>query len=249
MPAMIPEKIGKYQICLTCLLMVMAATSAWAQSDENELSLGDVARSLRKSKAAATTPNVIDNENLSRVMEEVETHKKNGSMVYSFDRLGKTFQVASPDVTCSLSFSAPATSLLSSPYAPQEVPQKELAKLDGPAVIDGSALQLSVYNGSTWNIKEITVGITLVRDSDNRAATRLQARIIAAAETTPLTQEKRSDVTVLYHLKGAAAPGMTTVFHENLASAPGPGQDWHWAIVEAKGVPPQPRAVPSTSAQ
>jgi hypothetical protein len=249
MPAMIPKKICRYQICLACLLMVMVATSGWAQSDENQPSLGDVARSLRKSKAAATTQNVIDNDNLPRVMEEVENHKKSGSMVYSFDRLGKTFQVASPDVTCSLSFSAPATSLLSSPYAPQEVPQKELAKLDGPAVIDGSALQVSVYNGSTWNIKEITVGITLGRELDKKTATRPQARILAAAETTPLTQEKRSDVTVLYHLKGSAVPGMTTVFHENLASAPAPGQDWHWAIVEAKGVPPEPPAMPSTSAQ
>src|SRR5690348_3221043 len=123
MPAMIRKKICTYPICVTCLLMVMAPTRGRAQSDENEPSLGDVARSLRKSKAAVTTQNVIDNENLPRVMEEVENHKNSGSMVYSFDRWGKTFRVSSPDVTCSLSFSAPATSLLSSPYAPQQVPQ------------------------------------------------------------------------------------------------------------------------------
>jgi hypothetical protein len=238
--------IGKPHICFTALLIVFTAASCWPQSDDNEPSLGDLARSLRKSKAAPTTQNVIDNENLPRVMEEVENHKKSG-MVYSFDRLGKTFQVSSPDVTCSLSFTSPATSLLSNPYAPQEVPQKELAKLDGPAVIDGSALQVSVYNGSAWNIKEITVGITLVRDSEKNTAGRLQARVIPAAETTPLTQEKRSDVTFLYHLKGSAAPGTTTVFHENLANTPGPGQDWHWAIVQAKGVPPQRPTGPSPS--
>jgi hypothetical protein len=236
----------KHRTCLAALLILLAAASVFAQSDDNEPSLGDLARSLRKSKAAATTQNVIDNENLPRVMEEVESHKQKGSMVYSFDRLGKSFQVSSPDVTCSLSFTAPATSLLSSPYAPQEVPQKELAKLDGPAAIDGSALLVSVYNGSTWNIKEITVGITLVRESESKTAGHRQARVIPAAETTPLTQQKRSDATFLYHLKGSAAPGTTTVFQENLANAPSPGQDWHWAIVQAKGVPPERPIAPSS---
>jgi hypothetical protein len=233
---------------IALLLFLTATATAWSQSDETEPSLGDLARSLRKSKGASTTQNVIDNENLPRVMEEVESHKQKGSMVYSFDRLGKTFQVSSPDVTCSLSFTSPATSLLSNPYAPQEVPEKELAKLDGPAVIDGSALQVSVYNGSTWNIKEITVGITLVRDTENKAANHLQARLIPASETTAITQEKRSDATFLYHLKGSAAPGTTTVFQESITNVPAPGQDWHWAIVQAKGVPPERRSLPPTAA-
>ena len=66
-------------------------------------------------------------------------------------------------MTCDLSFSASATALLSDPYAPQELPEAELAKLDGPATISGDTLQLSVHNGTNWNIKEITVGLTILR--------------------------------------------------------------------------------------
>ena len=55
--------------------------------------------------------------------------------------------------------------------------------------------------------------------------------------------EKRSDLTLLLHLKGSTAPFATTVYREKLdASLLGvnldEGQEWHWAIVEAKGIPP-----------
>ena len=140
-----------------------------AQSDGGEPSLGDLARQYRKGKAAIEHA-VIDNDNLHQVMDEVQTRKLNGSLLFSIDGAGKKFQVSSPDVTCDLSFSGSATSLLSDAYAPQDLPESELAKLDGPATISGDTLQVSVHNGTTWNIREITVGVTILRGSEANTA-------------------------------------------------------------------------------
>jgi hypothetical protein len=227
------------------LLGVVLPACAAAQSDSGETSLGDLARQYRKGKAALEHA-VIDNDNLHQMMDEVQTRKLEGKLLFSIDGAGKKFQVSSPDVTCDLSFSASATSLLSDPYAPQDLPASELAKLDGPATISGDTLQVSVHNGTTWNIKEITVGVTLLRGSEANAA-RGSARLIPAAETTTLLSEKQPDSTVLYHLKGSAAPSSTTVFHENLGTKLGQDQEWHWAIVQAKGVP-QPAQSAQTTA-
>jgi len=182
-------------------------------------------------------------------MDQVEAHRQAGSLMFSFDNAGKTFHVSSPDVTCSLSFNSNATSLLSTPFISQELPESELGKLDGPASIEGDTLQLSVYNGTAWNVKEITVGLTILRRSERQTAQYGSARLITAAEITPAAAqpEKHSDVTILYHLKGAAAPFKTTVFKETLGATLGPDQDWHWAIVQAKGVPPALKDPPPTT--
>ena len=228
------------------LLGVLLPAQGVAQSDDPEPSLGDVARSLRKGKAAPEHA-VIDNENLHQVMDEVQKRKLNGSLLFSFDNAAKKFQVSSPDVTCDLSFSAAATSLLSDPYAPQDLPAAELAKLDGPATISGDTLQIAVHNGTSWNIKEITVGLTIVRDSDANTARREaigSGRLIPAAETTTLLSEKHPDITVLYHIKGSAAPSTTTVFREALGAAPSQDREWHWAIVQAKGISPEKQQKP-----
>jgi len=58
-----------------------------------------------------------------------------------------------------------------------------------------------------------------------------------------LTQ-KRPDQTVIYHLRGSAAPQTTTVFTAELTNELDPEQEWHWAIVGAKGTPVDP---PTTS--
>jgi hypothetical protein len=228
------------------LLGVLLPAQGVAQSDDPEPSLGDVARSLRKGKAAPEHA-VIDNENLHQVMDEVQKRKLNGSLLFSFDDAAKKFQVSSPDVTCDLSFSAAATSLLSDPYAPQDLPAAELAKLDGPATISGDTLQIAVHNGTSWNIKEITVGLTIVRDSDANTAhgeAIASGRLIPAAETTTLLSEKHPDITVLYHIKGSAAPSTTTVFRETLGATPSQDREWHWAIVQAKGISPEKQQKP-----
>jgi hypothetical protein len=232
--------IRKFCLPLTVILLgVLLPLRGVAQSDGGEQSLGDLARSMRKGKPVAEHA-VIDNDNLHQVMDEVQNRKLNGSLLFSLDGIAKKFQVSSPDVTCDLSFSASATSLLSDAYAPQDLPEGELAKLDGPASISGDTLQIAVHNGTSWSVKEITVGLTILRSSEvNRA------RLIPAAETTNLLPEKHPDVTVLYHLKGSAPPSTTTVFHETLGTALGRDQEWHWAIVQAKGLPPQQKPIAS----
>src|SRR6476620_9365312 len=133
-----------------------------AQSDDNDISLGDLARSYRKSQGPAAHT-LIDNDNLLQVMDEVQARKLAGGLLFSFDGSGKSFQVSSPDGTCSLSFSAQATSLVSAPFAARDLPGTELGKLEGPAIIDGDRLQVSVHNGSAWELREITVALTILR--------------------------------------------------------------------------------------
>ncbi len=66
-----------------------------------------------------------------------------------------------------------------------------------------------------------------------------RARVIPAAEgLAPVTVERRSDVTLLYHLKAEAKPFSTTAFHEDIGITPGADEDWRWSIVEAKGIRP-----------
>lgn len=229
--------------------LLILTLPAWAQdNDPNNVSLGDLARSLRQQKEEAKQiplQPVIDNDNLSAVMDDVASHRPPHSLTFSFDGLGKKFQVSSsPDVTCSLSFNANATALLSDPYASRDLPAEDLAKLDGPATINGDALEIAVHNGSGWSLKEITVGLTILRHGDAEEAYLGPARMITAAATAlpgsaPVPEEKRSDVTVLYHMKGAAAPDSTTVFRETLSAPPTRDQEWHWAIVQAKGYPPR----------
>jgi hypothetical protein len=244
------KKFMTRKFCLSLIVILsglLLPVCGRAQSDSAEPSLGDLARSLRKGKPAPEHA-VIDNDNLHKVMDEVQNLKLKGSLLFKIDPDGKKFQVSSPDVTCDLSFSGSATSLLTDAYAPQELPEGELAKLDGPATISGDTLQVSVHNGTTWNIKEITVGLTILRDAGSDAARSGAGRLIPASETTTLLSEKQPDVTVLYHLKGSAAPASTTMFHETLSSAPSHDQEWHWAIVEAKGVA-APKEKPVVSGQ
>lgn len=214
-----------------------------AQEDSNDTPLGDVARSLRQKKAAPE--GVIDNDNLPKVMESAESRRASGSSpIFSLDPGGKTFRVSSPDVMCSLSFTAKTSALLSDPIMLDELPRDELAKLNGPATIDGDSLQVSVHNGSAWELREVVIGLTILRRPDpGETAFYGRARIVpavagAAAQQTPESAQKQPDVTLLLRVKGSAAPSTTAVFRTSLNFALFPDQEWHWAIVKAKGVPP-----------
>ena len=224
------------------LLGLLLPLAVAAQSDDG-VSLGDLARSLRKSKEAVAQT-VIDNDNLTQVMDEVATERLKGSLTFSLDASGKNFQISSPDVTCSLSFSDKAAVLLVDPYVPLDLPQSELMKLDGPATIDGNTLQVSVYNGTDWNLREITVGLTIVRvaEAETENATFGPASLLVPPGANAPPAEKHSDQTLLFHLKGSAAPLATTVFRGMLSAALTPDEEWHWAIVQAKGIPPSPLA-------
>ena len=219
------------------------ALSAWAQ-DSDSVPLGDLARSFRKTPV--NVQKVIDNDNMTQVLDDAELHRRSGaSLTFSVDPASSQFRVTAPDVTCSLSFSSKATSLITDPLSLQELPAAELAKLDGPAVIDGDAMQITLSNGSQWSVHELTISLTMVRYSDPsvNAAYFGSARLLPAvageaSQAAPV--EKRRDVTVLYKVHRDLLPSATAVLRTSLTAPPGPGQEWHWAIVRAKGSAPPP---------
>jgi hypothetical protein len=133
---------------------------------------------------------------------------------------------------------------------PQSLPPTEIVKLEGPAIIAGEALQVSVHNGSAWDLREITVGLTVVRRENAEESGAL--KVIPAAINSTIIAEKHPDVTVLYHMKGSAAPSSITVFEAPLNITLAPDQEWHWAIVQAKGIPPaetpEPVVIPTIQA-
>ena len=223
---------------------------AAAQSD-GAVSLGDLARSLRQSKAPKEPEpaKIIDNDNLAQVIKQVESLRMSGKTMFSFDSGAKQFQMSSPDGTCSLSFNANTTALLSSPFISQDLPASELTKLDGPANIQGDTLEVAVYNATSWDLREITVGLTIVKRADTDAAYYRAAKLLPAVAEDPDPGEKFPDSTLLLHLKASGAPLATTVFRKKLDANLNPDQEWHWAIVEAKGIPPSsaPTPVPTGS--
>jgi hypothetical protein len=195
------------------VLLICVATTAFPQE---EMPLGDLARSMRRSKAQPSHT-VIDNDNMSQVMQEVESRKLKGALAFSIDESGKNLQMTSPDVTCSLSFSAKATPLITDNIIAQELPLSELIKLDGPAAIDGDTLQLQVYNGSDWNVREITVGVTIVRHSNATTAPSATAMPATAAMTTGAIT-----TTGMTTNAGTTGPKLITAAAETHPQAPEP---------------------------
>jgi hypothetical protein len=233
-------------LCLTAL-----AGFANAQDDPNDTPLGDVARNLRKKPAPPEI--VIDNDNFSKVVEEAESHRSAGTtMTFTLDPGAKNFRVSTPDASCTLSFTAKTSALLADPIMLDELPKEELAKLDGPATIDGDSLQLSIHNGSAWELRELVIGLTIVRTPDivNASSYYGPAHVVPAVVTPRSDQDtgqKLQDTTILLHVKGSAASLGTALFRTQLNFALFPDQEWHWAIVRAKGVPPQAASPVETS--
>ena len=231
-----------FTICIAVAGLLLPI-SASAQSDSSDVPLGDIARNLRHKSVVAPAPAahaVIDNDNLSQIVEEVEKQHHNGATLkFSFDAAARDFQVSSPDVTCSLSFNAQTTSLISDPFVARELPAGELTKLDGPAAISGDTLQVSVYNGSSWDLREITVGLTLLRKPNVSASGYGEAKLIPASSSASTPSLRQSDTTLLYQIKGAAAPAGRGIFRAPLGLALDADQEWHWAIVQARGIPPR----------
>ncbi len=122
------------------------------------------------------------------------------------------------------------------------IPIADLAKLEGPATVIGDSLQLSLYNGTSFQIEEITVGLTILRHPSQRAAISEDARIIPASVPVSSVQivAKRSDTLIVYHFKGNAAPNTRATFSQPLGINLGSDQEWHWAIIDAKGTTPKP---------
>jgi hypothetical protein len=252
MPTPTPTRLT-LALLITAILL-LALPQLCAAQDADDTPLGDVARSFRKKPAASEI--VVDNDNLSKALNDAESrHVAGSSMVFSLDPAGKSFRVSSPDVTCSLSFSASSktSALLNDPLMLDELPRSEMAKLDGPATIDGDSLQVSMHNGTAWELREVVIGLTIVKRPDPATASSNfgQARIVPAVAGSPQQApepfQKQPDVTLLLKVKGSAAPSATGVFRTALNFALFPDQDWHWAIVKAKGIPPQTPTEPPTT--
>jgi hypothetical protein len=255
-----PSRFPSLRLVALCAVIVVPLVvflcPLAASAQEDAPSLGDLARDVRKNKLQQpqqqTDPAhpIIDNDNLTQVMDDARKARpvKQDKTVFSIDPSGNTLKVSSPDVTCSLSFNARASSLLIKPILIEDLPLTELLKLDGPGSIQDESLQLEVFNGTDWDIREITIGLTLERKPGENAEVAARARVIPAAEgLAPVTVERRSDVTLLYHLKAEAKPFSTTAFHENIGITPSADEDWRWSIVEAKGIrPSQAQSAPDS---
>jgi hypothetical protein len=233
-------------------ILSFALSPRLSAQDASDAPLGDVARSFRKKTAPTPTVIHVDDDNLSKALAEAAARRASGASVFSLDAqkndaqkndpLKKRFDLSSPDVSCSLNFTAKTASPFSDPLLIDDLPRAELAKLDGPAIIDGDSLQVSMHNGTAWDLREVVIGLTIVRQSvPSEAASINQARIVPAGmQTDQDSYQKQPDVTMLLHIKGSAAPSATVTFRTPLNFALFPDQEWHWAIVRAKGIPPQP---------
>jgi hypothetical protein len=210
---------------------VLVSSAVPLRAQDDQVSLGDLARSLKKAKPTTDERPVIDNDNLPIMMDKAEAERLNGKPVFSIDSSGKTFRMTSLDGTCSLAFDARSAALIKTPYVSSDLPQYELAKLDTQAAISDGVLEVRLHNGTGWEIKEIVVGITQL----NPPAPGLQsARLLTAFQLGP----KAPDVTTIYHLKATAPADGNGVFRAEVSGDVGQSENWHWALVSARGVPP-----------
>jgi hypothetical protein len=147
-----------------------------------------------------------------------------------------------------------------------ELPPGEVLKIEGPATIEGDALIVALLNRTDWHVSEVAVALTVVKKNQSRDAsfsnqslsnrslsnqelpisgTGYDAPKLLPAVAGNLPQEdevrpeKKSDVTVIYRMRAAAPPSATTVFSAPLNMELAPDEEWHWAIVQARGYPPQ----------
>ena len=227
----------------------LVAQSTLAPSNDtpsgDAVSLGDLARAVRHSKAPVSAPLVIDNDNLSKVMDEVQAYRIAAKPRASAPPRSREFSLSSPDGDCSLSFNATSATAFNVPFVAEDFPPAELAKLEGPATIEADNLEVSMYNGSAWKLTEVTVGLTLVRRPVNEGVYFGSARLMPAVAEESETSEKPSELTLLFHLKGPVVPLATSVFHEKLGAPLAADQEWHWAILGAKGIAPSPDPPPA----
>jgi hypothetical protein len=211
-------------------VLLLCAFAAYGQEDD--VSLGDLARTYRKVPAGEERK-VIDNDNLPQVMDKAEAERLNGKPIFSIGATGKTFSISSPDGSCSLSFDAKAAALISVPHTTSTLPLDDLGRLDGTASIRDGVIEVILHNGTTWELKEIVVGVTLLSERSPLVRT---ANLLGPTDGELVP--KNPDLTMLYHLKATSSPDGTTAFRGTLDQDLGPTADWHWAIVGAKGIPP-----------
>jgi len=225
---------------MAALGAVLLPIGLQAQDDPNDVPLGDVARNLRKAQLQGQTQAVrpvIDDDNLPEVMDQADSRQNFGSTLrYLMSSGNKGFMVSAPDVTCSLAFTANVKALLSNnQYSQMEIPAADLAKLEGPATIEGDALTVTLFNATNWHVSEIAVALTVVKKGVPADGSGMAGDGVLQ-EVRP---EKKQDTTVIYRMRAAAPPWMRAAFSAPLNMDLAAGDEWHWAIVQARGYPPQ----------
>jgi hypothetical protein len=176
---------------LITVAIILLCAVAPCRAQDDDIPLGDVARAARKEKPAEPERPVIDNDNLPIMMDKAETERLDGKPVFSIDPSGKSFRMTSPDGTCSLSFDARAAALISTPYISSDLPSYEVAKLEGAATIHDGFLEVTVRNGTDWELKEIVVGVTVLNQSGVEAGQhdRITGRSPASGRDRALSLE------------------------------------------------------------
>ena len=218
-----------------------------AQEDQPP-SLGEVAREARKAKTldtpASTGQRVIDNDNFSAVLDEAEAARLTGKPVFSIDPSGSAFRMTSPDGTCSLSFDAKATALISSSFVSSDLPQDELPRLEGHALIHDDVVEISVHNGTPWELRELVIGITVLQRSLRIDASAAEPKMVS----DPTWTGKLPDSTLIYHLRGSVNANsngtLSAVLGADSNVSISGNVDWHWALVSARGIPPASQGSP-----
>jgi hypothetical protein len=133
-----------------------------------------------------------------------------------------------------------------------DLPPTEMARIEGKAVVEGDALTVPVFNGTQWHLSELAIAFTVIKKARTGVVPWNQdGASSASADVTPLARgigvdafqqvrpEKRPDVAVIYRMRAAALPWSNAVFSAPLSLELDPGEEWHWAIVQAKGYPPE----------
>ena len=230
------------------LLLALSLPAFVCAQEDQPPSLGEVAREARKVKApenpSGSDQKVIDNDNFAAVLDEAEAARLTGKPVFSIDRSGSAFRMTSPDGTCSLSFDAKATALISSSFVSTDLPQDELPKLEGHALIHDDVVEISIHNGTRWELRELGIGVTVLQF---QSAIQIDA---SSAEpktvSDPTWTGKRPDSTAIYHLRGSVSPNsngtLTAILGADSNVSISGSADWHWALVSARGIPPASQA-------
>src|SRR6266487_5927989 len=234
------------QILLLLLALYLPAFVC-AQEDQPP-SLGEVAREARKVKPpenpSGSDQKVIDNDNFAAVLDEAEAARLTGKPVFSIDPAGSAFRMTSPDGTCSLSFDAKATALISSSFVSSDLPQDELPKLEGHALMHDDIVEISVHNGTPWELRELVIGITVLQRSLQIDASAAEPKMVS----DPTWTGKLPDSTVIYHLRGSVSANsngtLSAVLGADSNISVSGSADWHWALVSARGIPPASQGSP-----
>jgi hypothetical protein len=229
--------MSRFAYIATALFVLFATSCLRAQDDD--VSLGDLARQLRNSKTSESS-NVIDNDNFNLVMDKAESERLEGQPIFAISHSGRTFAAISPDGTCSLTFDARTANRTPVAYIATDLPKDELLKLHGPATVEDGRLEVSLHNGTRWELTEVEIGVTALQAQSGPP----EYRFATLASAPDAAAERSADPMLLYRLKGDGAPDSTTKFGTPLSTNFSESENWHWVIVGARGIPP---AAPATT--